>query len=176
MQSPAINCQCCPAPDHSNTKASKPTVYRISFPTVSHLSDPTRLLFIHLRLTCTSELQISGPGTVQEPTPSAAKTPASIPPTRLCPAEAVRVISSAARLGMSVSTHIYSYPEVGVALKLDIYFAPPSQVCYHFNFCPPFRALIVSLFFFLCMIGYDRRRAIHAAHESALTRCCISPL
>ncbi|RPB27454.1 alpha/beta-hydrolase [Terfezia boudieri ATCC MYA-4762] len=29
---------------------------------------------------------------------------------------------------MSVSTHIYSYPEAGVALKLDIYFAPPSQV------------------------------------------------
>lgn len=29
---------------------------------------------------------------------------------------------------MSVSTHIYSYPDVGVALKMDVYFASPSQV------------------------------------------------
>lgn len=66
---------------------------------------------------------------------------------------------------MSVSTHIYSYPDVGVALKLDIYFASLSQVCSYFHssntvyslgffffFSSPSGCPLFCFFFFLLLI------------------------
>ena len=79
--------------------------------------------------------------------------------------------SGSVRLSMSVSTHIYSYPDVGVALKLDIYFASLSQVCSYFHssntvyslgfffFFPPPLVVPYSVFFsFFCWSARDRTR------------------